>query len=78
MSKKNISYILKRLILAVLTVWVVITLTFFVMRAVPGGPFMSEKLAKPSRPSRVANSARLMRSCGACRRFSFAPMSSVW
>ena len=48
MSKKNLSYILKRLILAVLTVWVVITLTFFVMRAVPGGPFMSEKAITPA------------------------------
>lgn len=36
-------YILKRLGLAILTVWVVITVTFFVMRAVPGGPFLSEK-----------------------------------
>ena len=48
MSKKNLSYIIKRLILAVLTVWVVITLTFFVMRAVPGGPFMSEKAITPA------------------------------
>ena len=31
------------MVLAVLTVWVVITLTFFVMRAVPGGPFLGEK-----------------------------------
>lgn len=36
-------YILKRIALALLTVWVVITVTFFVMRAVPGGPFLSEK-----------------------------------
>lgn len=36
-------YILKRLGLAVLTVWVVITVTFFVMRAVPGGPFLGER-----------------------------------
>ena len=36
-------YILKRIGLAILTVWVVITVTFFVMHAVPGGPFMSEK-----------------------------------
>ena len=36
-------YILKRVLLAILTVWVVITVTFFVMRAVPGGPFLSEK-----------------------------------
>jgi len=36
-------YILKRILLALLTIWVVITITFFVMHAVPGGPFMSEK-----------------------------------
>ena len=40
---QTVSYILKRLVLAVLTVWVVITVTFFVMRAVPGGPFLGEK-----------------------------------
>ena len=34
--------------LAILTVWVVITITFFVMRAVPGGPFMSEKATTPA------------------------------
>lgn len=43
MNTKTLMYILKRIALAVLTVWVVITVTFFVMRAVPGGPFMSEK-----------------------------------
>ena len=36
-------YILKRIGLALLTVWVVITVTFFVMRAVPGGPFTGER-----------------------------------
>ena len=41
-------YILKRILLAILTVWVVITVTFFVMRAVPGGPFMSEKAITPA------------------------------
>ena len=43
MNSKTLVYILKRLGLAILTVWVVITVTFFVMHAVPGGPFMSEK-----------------------------------
>jgi len=43
MNTKTLMYILKRIALAILTVWVVITVTFFVMRAVPGGPFMSEK-----------------------------------
>jgi oligopeptide transport system permease protein len=43
MNTKTLLYILKRIAMAALTVWVVITVTFFVMRAVPGGPFMSEK-----------------------------------
>ena len=43
MNSKTLMYVLKRIALAVLTVWVVITVTFFVMRAVPGGPFLGEK-----------------------------------
>ena len=41
-------YILKRLVLAIFTVWVVITVTFFVMHAVPGGPFVGEKATTPA------------------------------
>ena len=48
MNTKNLVYILKRLGLALLTVWVVITVTFFVMHAVPGGPFLSEKAISES------------------------------
>ena len=48
MNTKTLMYILKRILLAILTVWVVITVTFFVMRAVPGGPFMSEKAITPA------------------------------
>lgn len=43
MNTKTLLYILKRIALAIFTVWVVITVTFFVTRAVPGGPFLSEK-----------------------------------
>lgn len=43
MSSKTLLYIGKRILLAILTVWVVITVTFFVMHAVPGGPFLGEK-----------------------------------
>ncbi|MBR4758625.1 MAG: ABC transporter permease [Lachnospiraceae bacterium] len=43
MNPKTLKYILKRIVLAVFTVWVVITVTFFIMHAVPGGPFTSEK-----------------------------------
>ena len=48
MNTKTLMYILKRIALAVLTVWVVITVTFFVTRAVPGGPFMGEKAVSPA------------------------------
>lgn len=48
MSPKMLNYILKRIILAVFTVWVVITVTFFVMHAVPGGPFVGEKAVSPA------------------------------
>lgn len=47
MRSNTLLYILKRGALAVLTVWVVITVTFFVMRAVPGGPFLGEKAVSP-------------------------------
>ena len=43
MNSKTLKYIIKRVLLAIVTVWVVITVTFFVMHAVPGGPFMGEK-----------------------------------
>ncbi|MCF7930169.1 MAG: ABC transporter permease [Acholeplasmataceae bacterium] len=36
-------YVVKRLLLAVVTIWLIITITFFVMNAIPGGPFLSEK-----------------------------------
>ena len=48
MNSKTMFYILKRIALAVLTVWIVITVTFFVMHAVPGGPFTSEKAVSPA------------------------------
>ena len=47
MNTKTLMYILKRILLALLTVWIVITITFFVSRAVPGGPFASEKAITP-------------------------------
>ena len=43
MNSKTLMYILKRIAMAILTIWIVITVTFFVMHAVPGGPFLSEK-----------------------------------
>lgn len=43
MNSKTLRYIVKRIILAIITLWAVITITFFVMHAVPGGPFTREK-----------------------------------
>ena len=43
MSSKMLFYVIKRILLAVLTIWIVITVTFFVMHSVPGGPFVGEK-----------------------------------
>lgn len=48
MNSKTALYILKRILLAIFTVWVVITVTFFVMHAVPGGPFVGEKATTPA------------------------------
>ena len=48
MNSKTLFYVLKRIGLAILTIWVVITITFFVMHAVPGGPFVGEKATTPA------------------------------
>lgn len=40
-------YVLKRIFASILTLWVVITLTFFLMKAMPGGPFDGEKKPPP-------------------------------
>ncbi len=40
-------YIVKRILLAIVTIWAVATLTFFLMNLVPGGPFLSEKAISP-------------------------------
>ncbi len=42
-----VKYIVKRIGLAIVTVWAVATLTFFLMNMVPGGPFLSEKAVSP-------------------------------
>lgn len=41
-------YILKRLLATVITIWVVITVTFLLMHAIPGGPFTGEKVLPPA------------------------------
>ncbi len=41
------SYILQRIGLMAITLWAIATLTFFLMHAVPGGPFVSERMLAP-------------------------------
>lgn len=38
-----VKYTLKRLLMAVVTLWVIITMTFVLMHAIPGNPFADEK-----------------------------------
>lgn len=40
-------YVVKRLLLAVVTVFIICAITFFGMNAIPGGPFDSEKAPSP-------------------------------
>ena len=43
MNAKFLSYLIKRLLMALLTIFLVIAITFFVMHAIPASPFSSEK-----------------------------------
>lgn len=47
MDKKFLYYLIKRVLLAIVTIFLVITITFFIMNFIPGGPFQSEKSVKP-------------------------------
>lgn len=38
-------FILKRIAMAVVTLFIIATLTFFIMHLIPGGPFLNEKLS---------------------------------
>jgi len=41
-------YVIKRILLAIVTVFIICAITFFVMHAVPGGPFNREKALSPA------------------------------
>ena len=47
MNSKTLMYIFKRILLAILTIFIVITITFFASRAIPGDPFAREGKALP-------------------------------
>ena len=48
MNAKFLRYLVKRLLMALLTIFLVIAITFFVMHAIPASPFSSEKAKSDS------------------------------
>jgi len=42
-----IAFVIKRALWTLLVLWVVFTLSFFLMKAVPGGPFSSDRVVSP-------------------------------
>ena len=47
-------YIVKRVLLALVSIFAIITLTFFLMNLMPGDPFMSEKATEENRAILIA------------------------
>ena len=47
-------YIIKRILLALVSVFVIITITYFLMNLMPGDPFMSEKASEENRAILIA------------------------
>ena len=43
----KLKYFLKRLLLAVITLWFILTATFVLMKSIPGDPFANEKMILP-------------------------------
>ena len=51
---QTLRYIIKRVLLAVVSLLVIVTLTFFLMNLMPGDPFMSEKATEENRAILIA------------------------
>lgn len=51
---ENLRYILKRVLLAAISLFVIVTLTYFLMNLMPGDPFMSEKATEENRAILIA------------------------
>ncbi len=43
-----VKYVLKRVISSVITIWFIMTITFFLMNALPGDPFATENMGDPA------------------------------
>ena len=51
---ETLRYILKRVLLAVISLFVIVTITYFLMNLMPGDPFMSEKATEENRAILIA------------------------
>lgn len=51
---ENLRYILKRIFLAAVSLFIIITITFFLMNLMPGDPFMSDKASDEQRAILIA------------------------
>lgn len=47
-ERKLTKYVVKRVLMAILTVFIISMITFFAMNAIPGGPFNKEKASSPA------------------------------
>ena len=47
-------YIVKRVLLALVSIFAIITITYFLMNLMPGDPFMSEKASEENRAILIA------------------------
>ena len=47
-------YIVKRILLALVSLFAIITITYFLMNLMPGDPFMSEKASEENRAILIA------------------------
>lgn len=53
-------YIVKRVAMGIFSVFIVATLTFFIMNLVPGGPFVAEKsISKAAQQALAENTASI-------------------
>ena len=57
-------YVFRRLGGAIIILWVIITVTFALMHAIPGGPFTTEKKLPPQVKQVLKQSIILMILCG--------------
>ena len=51
---QTLRYMLKRILLAVISIFAIITITYFLMNLMPGDPFMSEKASEENRAILIA------------------------